>query len=470
MAMDHEKVRATLGRVFAGQDMDDACLRRDVGAIIRILGRHGVTQGQIANLTGIAQGRLSEYKTGKRIPTATSTFEAFADGLGMPGKARHALGLAPANHTSGAHAEHERGMPTDAFDLHLVAEAIGRRGDDVKRRDMLSMAAKIGATTVAVQSEVWEQLTYALTKPAAINEAIVREMEARSAGFHRLEEMMPAQTLFKSLAAHVKELSTLLNGTPNDPKDELRRRLIAVAGESCVLAGWVASDMGSSATARNFYDTAERAAKEVNDLSIIACAYGYRSYIPSGKGNHGRARTLLGSALELLPSSQSPGTTAWLTARYAEESGALGDTTRARQSWAQADEVFSVADPQEDRVWTRFMDENRFDSFRISVYSKTGKLDEAEETARSVIAGLPELDKKRAAIILGDIATAHLIHGSIGEAARLAKEGLVAARDTGSAIWTPRFEVLAQGLRRWQHQPSVRAFLEELATAKRQTA
>ncbi|XVQ85050.1 helix-turn-helix domain-containing protein [Microbispora siamensis] len=467
MAMDQRHVQKIIGQVFTGQEMDDACRRRDIGAIIRILGRHGITQGQIATLTGIAQGRLSEYKTGKRVPTATSTFEAFADGLGMPEKARRALGLAPMGDVDTAQRA-DLGIPTDTFDLQLLAEAIGKRGEDVKRREMLTMTAKIGATTVAVQSEVWEQLAYALAKPTALNEAIVREMEARSAGFHKLEEMMPAQAIFKGLAAHIKEISTLLNGAVSDPKDELRRRLIVAAGESCVLAGWIASDIGSSATARNFYDTAERAAREANDLSIIACAYGYRSYIPSGKGNHGRARALLGSALELLPASESPGTTAWLAARHAEESGALGDKAHALQSWEQATEAFSIADPEEDRVWTRFLDSDRFDSFRISTYSKIGKLEEAEEVARSVIARLPELDKKRAAIILGDIATAHLIHGSINEAARLAREGLSAARDTGSAIWTPRFEVLAQGLRRWQHRPTVRAFLEDLATAKRQ--
>src|SRR5215472_15174770 len=35
----------------------------------------------------------------------------------------------------------------------------------------------------------------------------------------------------------------------NDPKEELRKRLVVVAGESSVLAGWAANDMGDSATA-----------------------------------------------------------------------------------------------------------------------------------------------------------------------------------------------------------------------------
>jgi hypothetical protein len=72
--------------------------------------------------------------------------------------------------------------------------------------------------------------------------------------------------------------------------------MIVIAGESSVLAGWAASDVGDSTTARNFYGTAERAAKEANDPGINACALTYRSYIPSTKGNHGRSRALLSAS------------------------------------------------------------------------------------------------------------------------------------------------------------------------------
>ena len=59
-------------------------------------GRAGLTQGRISELTGISQGRLSEWARRKRKPRASSVFEAFADGLGVPPAAREALGL-PSN-------------------------------------------------------------------------------------------------------------------------------------------------------------------------------------------------------------------------------------------------------------------------------------------------------------------------------------------------------------------------------------
>jgi transcriptional regulator with XRE-family HTH domain len=95
MAVDIPVVREVVERVCTRRDVLEACKRRDLGAVIRVLCAQGLTQGQLASLTGIPQGRLSEYKTHKRVPTATSTFEAFADGLGMPPAARRALGLAP---------------------------------------------------------------------------------------------------------------------------------------------------------------------------------------------------------------------------------------------------------------------------------------------------------------------------------------------------------------------------------------
>jgi hypothetical protein len=95
MAVSPADVRAIVERACARPDVLDACARRDLGAVIAALGSSGLTQGRISALTGIQQGRVSEYATGKRKPTASSTFEAFADGLGLTPAARRALGLAP---------------------------------------------------------------------------------------------------------------------------------------------------------------------------------------------------------------------------------------------------------------------------------------------------------------------------------------------------------------------------------------
>src|SRR5438876_7084872 len=61
VALAISEVRGIIERVCARQDVLDAFARRDLGAVITVLGAHGMTQGQIAGLTGISQGRLSEW-------------------------------------------------------------------------------------------------------------------------------------------------------------------------------------------------------------------------------------------------------------------------------------------------------------------------------------------------------------------------------------------------------------------------
>ena len=68
MALSVSDVRAIVVKVCARPEVLDACRRRDLGTVIAVLGSHGVTQGRISGMTGIPQGRLSEYMTGKREP------------------------------------------------------------------------------------------------------------------------------------------------------------------------------------------------------------------------------------------------------------------------------------------------------------------------------------------------------------------------------------------------------------------
>ncbi|MBV9856097.1 MAG: helix-turn-helix transcriptional regulator [Streptosporangiaceae bacterium] len=470
MPLDDHVVRERLDAVFARQDTFEACKRRDLGALIRILSAHGITQGQVSAMTGIAQSRLSDYKRGKHQATYASTLETIADGLGMPQLLRRAMGLVAEAPTGSSAPAAGLDIQADTFDLQLLAEAIGRNGSGVKRRELLSLAAQLGATAALAQSEVWERLAYALTKPSAMNETIVREMEARSAGLYQLEEVVSARTVLKVLTVHLREVSTLLNGRAIDPKDDLRRRLIVAAGESSLLAGWSASALGDTGTARNFYETAIKAADEARDSSVTACALAYRSYIPSGNGANGRARVLLAEALENASVKASPTTVAWISARHAEESAHLGDASQALDSWKRAEEAFSVADPEEDRVWTRFLNQDRLDTFHIATYLNIGKLDDAQEIATHLLARLTPAEGKRAAVIRENIATAHLARGSVNEAARIAQSGLAIVRETEFEMWLSRFEAIAKGLRRWQNQPAIRAYLEEFAMTKRQFA
>jgi hypothetical protein len=98
MALALSEVRLIVQRVCTRPEVLDACRRHDIGFVVETLGKSEpkVTQGHIAALTGIPQGRLSEYMNHKRTPEKAQIFLDFADGLCMPAVARQALGLVPA--------------------------------------------------------------------------------------------------------------------------------------------------------------------------------------------------------------------------------------------------------------------------------------------------------------------------------------------------------------------------------------
>ncbi len=160
MAEPDHVVRERLAVVFARQDFYEACKRRDAGAMIRILCGHGITQGQLSARTGLAQSTLSNYMRGKIHAKFASTFETLADGLDLPLPLRQALGLTGDASPDGSRqaATVVAGVPADTFDLQLLAEAIGRNGTTVKRREMLALAAQLSATAALAQSGVWERL------------------------------------------------------------------------------------------------------------------------------------------------------------------------------------------------------------------------------------------------------------------------------------------------------------------------
>jgi transcriptional regulator with XRE-family HTH domain len=125
MAVSTADVRAIVDRICARPDVLDACARRDLGTVISALGSAGITQGQISALTGVPQGRLSEWRTGKREPKGVSTFQKFADGVGLPAAARQSFAtgvivLCPLGHKALSPAGHLR-SDSDTHTLTVTA-------------------------------------------------------------------------------------------------------------------------------------------------------------------------------------------------------------------------------------------------------------------------------------------------------------------------------------------------------------
>jgi transcriptional regulator with XRE-family HTH domain len=207
------------------------------------------------------------------------------------------------------------------LDRRLEAESVA----ELRRRDVLRLGGAVsGLTAVAPMLESWDRLVLALQGSGTVDDDVVANLEAQTAGFHELERQLPGRALFPKLEAHLDGLADVLRGQMSSAQ---RRRLIRVAGDAAVLAGWITWDMRSRVAAMRLYKTASVAAHEADDPALLACTLAYRSYAIGVDGDHRTAVGMLAKAVRHAEAAGYTKAVAWLRARQAEELSSLGDTS-----------------------------------------------------------------------------------------------------------------------------------------------
>ena len=110
---------------FEGDEMRAALAARDIGTVYRLLGRQGVSQRQIAQLTDQSQSEVSEILKGRRVLNVW-VLERIADGLGVP---RAWMGLSYGEErpdTPSAEVEVDEDMQRRALVATAMAAALGQ--------------------------------------------------------------------------------------------------------------------------------------------------------------------------------------------------------------------------------------------------------------------------------------------------------------------------------------------------------
>ncbi|HUZ23826.1 MAG TPA: hypothetical protein VMV07_08670 [Streptosporangiaceae bacterium] len=307
----------------------------------------------------------------------------------------------------------------------------------MNRRQLLAVAA---ASTATGALEPFERLRFALSG-AGPDTALVDDLERSTATFFDTEERTPAGQLSGALDAHVDVLAGM---TAVARSDSVRRRLIVCAGESAALAGWVRYDLGEHRAARGYWDAAITAAREAGDGPLLACVLSYLSYLSAEQGDARQAWILLDQASEHVRSREHAAARAWIAARQAEEAASLGDAS-ALVSLERAMTAMDYAEPETGRSWVRFFDNARLGSMAVTAY---GRLAHPGLTpaADAVLASVRE-DAKTRAVILGDVATAHVRAGDIDAGCDLAVRALDATLTGEATLGRQRLRALAPMLR-----------------------
>jgi transcriptional regulator with XRE-family HTH domain len=415
MAVDIPAIREVVGRVCTRQDVLDACKRRDLGAVITVLCAHGITQGQIAGLTGINQGRLSEYKTHKRIPTATSLFEAFADGLGLPAAARRALGLAPEAAGSG---------PSDQAGGRS-ADIAGSSSGDV--RPLLSNLSRANAVLVL---------------------SALRKIHR---GYIEADRLMGSICITGPINLQMPVVERACEVVRGADRTEMLR----FACQFTEFGGWAFQDAADLPHAMYCTDRALDYALELGDERVIAYTLMRKAMIATEGGNPAQGLGIANSALEYRD-ALTPRLRAVILRERSYSNAALG-------------EVMASAKDSDEAVIEAVAGEKQGEEDRAPYCTPTYAAMEAG--ASWVLLGhpktaLPILEKSHSdwpdhtqvrdyALCVSRLAIAYAAAGELEQACVAGGEVMALAQGLGSRRVVGQIDLLYRRLGRWRQDPAV---------------
>ena len=249
MVLPISEVRRIVERVCARQDVLDACAERDLGYVIAAFEEGGLTQGQMASLTGLHQNRLSDYKTGKHKPKEYSVFAAFADGLGLPPAARQALGLdasAPAAAGIGVPQPRPASFAEISLDYPGTAEQAAGNVTSLWRADLADQGVLVRAR---IDPGAWKDASLRwLVDPVSPPEADVpggvrvgmgdvERFAVTVEAFRQLDDRFGGGNARQALIQYLdSDADRLLRGRHTGP---VRSALFSVVAEATLLAAWM---------------------------------------------------------------------------------------------------------------------------------------------------------------------------------------------------------------------------------------
>jgi transcriptional regulator with XRE-family HTH domain len=362
MALRVSDVRQVVERVCARPDVLEACGNRDLGIVIEVLGAHGVTQGQIAGLTGISQGRLSEYRNHKRRPAASSIFEAFANGLGMPSAARRALGLSPDPAVATL-----PGLPS--ADVGLVYP-----GSPMEASENLAQLWRADLGGAPLQR--------ARLDPAAWNDASLRWLIDRGRqsgnetahgvriGIADVDRFRTTVNLFTQLddrfgGGHARQALVQYLSTDGDRllhgrfSDSVGRALLSAFAEATLLAAWMSYDSApSSSLAQRYFIQALALAQAGNDRLLGASILDAMSHQATYTGRFREAADLARAAMTGTQGVATPTLTAHFHMMEARALARMGGAKDCERAMAEAVREFERRRPNDDPAWIHYFNES----------------------------------------------------------------------------------------------------------------
>jgi transcriptional regulator with XRE-family HTH domain len=263
--------------LWADRDVERALVDRDIASLFRVLMRDtGASQARIGAAVGLEQGYVSRIMAGRKV-ASIDVLERIADGLNMPNRCRHSLGLAgrdgspqfvddlgpihPGPGISGPRSWHE-----------VVNGAVEMWRRDVNRRDVLRQAA-FSPVAYAVPALRW--FTSSTDEPVVgeghrlVGPPDVDTIREVTSAYRRLDNEYGGGHGRDAVARYLdREVAPLLREGRYAPPTG--KALLSSTAELVQLAGWQAYDVAEHAIAQRYFVQALNLAGAAEDESLGA--------------------------------------------------------------------------------------------------------------------------------------------------------------------------------------------------------
>jgi transcriptional regulator with XRE-family HTH domain len=445
MALAISEVRAVVQRVCARPDVVEACHRHDIGYVVEVLGNQKpkVTQGQIAALTGISQGRLSEYMRHKRTPASAKIFRDFADGLDMPAAARQALGLAPSRSlVNGGGLVPAMREPPDDVGL-AYPDTPDDAADNVTRLWQADLADATELNRGRVDPGQWNDASLRwLVDPVSppetsagvrIGMSDVARFRATVETFQRLDDRFGGGHARQALIQYLRvDGERLLRGKYTDV---VGRALFSSVAEATLLTAWMTYDAApASRLAQKYFVQALGLAQAGNDRLLGASILDAMSHQATYTGRFREAANLARAARTGTNGVATATLTSHFHAMEARALARLGDAKACDRALAEAMREFERRNPDADPQWILYFNEAELAAEFGHCLRDLGRATDAAQYASSSLEAIDgEMFMRSdffAAMVLAD---SYLTAGELEQACRVTLKALTAGEQIRSA-------------------------------------
>lgn len=284
-----------------------------------------------------------------------------------------------------------------------------------------------------------------------------------AAGYQRMYHITAPSLLLTPVVAHLDVTRELLREAGSTC---LRRSLLRNQAQVALLAGRISFfDLNDPIAARGYYSLAIESSIESGAHHLATSALGHSAFISAAEGRVATAVQYLEQAGTLLDREPHHRLASWLAAVGSEITANAGS---ADESLAFIDRArVALARPvlAPDLSWFDFFDESRLDGFAGYASLRARRYDEAMTLLTATLKRLPGDAVKQRAVVLADLAAAHLASGDLDRSCAIATDAVDSLCQAGYATGLDRLRTLRSSMTPWAASAAVRDLDQHLALA-----